>query len=135
MKDMTKHEKSQEQFLSYKQKGDIIARLIKGQTREYVIELTGREHWRTYSVEFSFDNVYFFSKELVSFDIRLVGVTKQGSHFTDKPSDFKSRVSAGEYKRLLVDLTREAKNKLKCDVFFKSSCYGVRNFHINNVTV
>jgi len=138
---MTVHEKSQEQNQKSLNKGKIISTLTKGKTRVYEVELQGRDYWRTYSVEFLIDNVYFFNSRLVSLDLKMTNIARGTMDLTQFETSkqsiesFKSRVTKGELNRLLVDFSNTSKKELSRDSVFKAACYGVKHLHINKVVI
>jgi len=138
---MTVHEKSQEQNQSSLKKGKIISSLTKGKTRVYEVELQGRDYWRTYTVEFLIENVYFFNSRLVSLDLKMTKIASGSmdlTRFETAKEDievFKSRKSKGELSRLVVDFSSKAKSQLLKDSVFKAACYGVKHLHINKVVI
>ncbi len=138
---MTVHEKSQEQYQSSINKGKIISTLTKGKSRVCEVELTGRDYWRTYTVEFLIDNVYFFNSRLVSLDLKITKIASGSmdlTRFETSKEDvevFKSHKNKGEINRLLVDFSSTTKKQLLKDSVFKAACYGVKHLHINKVII
>ena len=112
---MTVHEKSQEQNQSSLKKGKIISSLTKGKTRVYEVELQGRDYWRTYTVEFLIENVYFFNSRLVSLDLKMTKIASGSMDLTrfetakEDVEVFKSHKTKGELSRLVVDFSSKAK--------------------------
>lgn len=138
---MTVHEKSQEKYQSSIKKGQIISTLTKGKSRVCEVELQGRDYWRTYTVEFLIDNVYFFNSRLVSLDLNITKIASGSMDLTrfetakEDVEVFKTYKNKGEVSRLIVDFSNKAKSQLSKDSVFKAACYGVKHLHINKVVI
>ena len=132
---MTKHETLQLPYEKFKNREQSIKAILEGNVRNIDVELKGNKYWKTYGVEYTIKNVYYFTEDLMALDVAFVNINGQHSTTKFTASDRKSMMSAGEFKRLVSDFSSLVTRELRSESLFKTLCYKVKHLHINNVTI